>query len=217
MNCFLIVFAREPRKDMVKTRLRKHLSPGQCLGLYKAFLKDTLNLAKSIACDERVLAYESSGKPSYLKKIARGFRFYKQEGKDLGEKMYNAFKFARKNKADRTVIIGSDSPTLPAGFIEAAFRELDRSDIILGPSCDGGVYLIGLKRPCRGLFKDVTWGSGEVLAESIGNARNLKKKTALLERWYDIDDSVSLNRLKRDLKEEKNGSIAVWTRRFLKI
>lgn len=213
----LIIFAKEPVKNKAKTRLSAHLSGPQRLRLYKAFLKDTLDMVKDIQCDQKIIAYDADTKdPRYLRGIAPSFAFYRQEGKDLGRKMHNAFKFAARNRASKIVIIGSDSPTLPAGYIEKAFQKLDRNDIIVGPSRDGGYYLIGLKKPCQGLFRGIKWSSDEVLEETLKSAKGLKKKMALLNKWYDIDKSEDLDYLKRDLKK-KDKDIARWTRRFLKM
>lgn len=215
MKRFLIVFAKEPENGKVKTRLRKYFSDAQLLNLYKAFLKDTLNIAKKVHCEEKVLAFHSTKSPDYLKKIAKRFKFYKQTGKNLGERMHNAFVCARENKAEKTVIIGSDSPNLPGRFIEETFRKLDLYDIVLGPSDDGGYYLIGLKEPCSGMFRGIKWSSDKVLKQTLIAAKKYKKKLAMLQMWYDIDDLESLTKLIGDPRKNKNTDVAKWTMRIL--
>jgi len=216
MRRCLIVFAREPQKGKVKTRLRTCLSEPQCLDLYRAFLKDTISLTKNIQCESRILAYESNSKnPNYLRKIARNFKLYRQRGRDLGRRMYEAYKFAKSKKASKVVIIGSDSPTLPPSYIREAFKRLDRNDVVIGPSHDGGYYLIGLKEPCFGIFKDIKWSSNKVLKDTVKKAKDLKKRVAMLKRWYDVDGPVALNYLRRDLKKKKDIKIAKWTKRYL--
>ena len=216
MKDCLIVFAREPKVGKVKTRLQGYFSPEMCVKLYKAFLKDTLKLARTTKCLNRVLAYESSmPEPKYLKTIAPDFLFYKQDGGNLGGKMHHAFKFARRMDCNKTVIIGSDSPNLPIKCIKGAYRRLDVSDIVIGPSYDGGYYLIGLKKPCKEIFKGVKWSSKAVLEDTVKNARKIGKKVSILKKWYDVDDSAGLVRLKSDLKKEKKA--AQWTRKLLKI
>lgn len=214
-NC-LIVFAKEPKKDKVKTRLQGYLSKTQCVNLYKAFLLDTIELVNKVSCSYKILAYESYGRtPRYLKKIASRCMFYKQEGDGLGERMHNACKFVKKAGASKMVIIGSDSPALPASSIKKAFGLLSRTDVVLGPSFDGGYYLIALKSPCAGLFKDITWSSPTVFRDTIKNAQKLKKRVALLDKRYDIDDARDLFRLKKYLSKIKNRSVAGWTRKFM--
>ena len=214
MNHCLIIFAKEPQKGKVKTRLQSFLSQSQCLDLYKAFLKDTIDLAKKVKCQKRILAYASRKNPQYLRSIAKSFELYRQNGRNLGDKMHNAFKFANKNKADKTVIIGSDSPNLPIGLIKDAFTNLNKSDLVLGPSIDGGYYLIGLKKPLRKLFRDVKWSSENVLDKTIKNARDANKKVALLKVWYDIDDKESLVHLINDIKQTKS-NFAKHTKKIL--
>jgi hypothetical protein len=216
-NC-LIIFAKEPQEGKVKTRLMKYLSCRGCQDLYKAFLKDTINLAKRLQCKDKILAFEAENKdPIYLNKIASGFKFYRQQGKDLGQKMHNAFEFAKSRKASRIVLIGSDSPTLPVDYIKEAFQKLEKNDLILGPSYDGGYYLIGLKNPCLALFKGIKWGSARVFQDTIKNSKNLKKKVFSLRKWYDVDDFNSLVYLERFLKRQKDKNLAKWTRKFLRI
>ncbi len=199
---WLIVFAREPEAGSAKTRLKGALSDSRRLDLYKAFLEDTRELAGRVRCGKKVLAYDSPGKaPRYLKKVFRGFRMYGQKGSSLGEKMHNAFRFAAGRGSLKTVLIGSDSPTLPVSYIDKAFRLLGSKDLVLGPSADGGYYLIALKNPCEGLFTRVRWGSGSVRTQTLRNARALKKTVSLLPLWYDVDDPPSLKRLSLDVRK----------------
>src|SRR3989338_7787309 len=108
MKHCLIIFAREPKKGKVKTRLAGYLSETECLKLYKRFLRNAVLLARNIKCCRRIIAYDSDNQnPSFLKKIASDFGFYRQKGENLGERMFDTFKtFAITNT--KTVIIGSD-------------------------------------------------------------------------------------------------------------
>lgn len=215
MKRALIIFAKEPKKGSVKTRLN-NLSESKRLNLYKAFLKDTVHSAKQVNCQQRIIAYESRrGAPAYLKKIAPQFRFYKQKGINLGERMYRAFRQAAKTKPCKIVIIGSDSPTLPVSYIEDAFNFLDKHDLALGPSHDGGYYLIGLKKNCFRLFKGIEWSSDKVFRDTLKNARKSKKKVGVLGQWYDVDTPQALRQLKRDLKKKRYKNIAQRTRTCL--
>ncbi len=215
MKRTLIIFAKEPEKGKVKTRLKKYFSEPQLLNLYKAFLKDTSQIADKVDCEEKILAFAATKKPRYLKQVARDLKLYRQKGRDLGQRMYNAFVHTKDKRAGKTIIIGSDSPTLPAIIINRAFWKLDKCDVVLGPSIDGGYYLIGLKEPCSGLFKGVIWSSDQVLNETRKRARQLNKKVAMLDKWYDVDDSKTLARLIHDLGMKKHRHAAGWTRRFL--
>jgi len=217
MKKCLIIFAKEPKKGQVKTRLKKALSEGQCLELYKAFLKDIYMMANKVDADLRILAFEANHrKPEYLRKTFRGFSFYQQWGKDLGERMYHAFNFAKRKKATKTIIIGSDTPTLPPQYIRVAFNCLDQDDMVLGPSRDGGYYLIGLKKNHKDLYENVRWSSTKVLRETIRNAKRLRKKLFLLKPWYDIDEPKDLRRLQKELMDKRNTKSVMSTRKIFK-
>jgi len=216
MKDCLIVFAKEPEVGKVKTRLEGYLSKEQCVALYKAFLKDTLAMVKAVSRTDVVVAYQSiAASPGYLQRIGKEFIFYKQKGKDLGARMHKAFQFAEKMNYRKTVIVGTDSPNLPPQYINEAFRKLDKNDVVLGPSFDGGYYLVGLKESCIGMWKRIQWSKAAVLENTVRNAKSLNKKVYLLKRWYDIDDPSGLIRLRQDLKV--NIKSAPWTRKLLKI
>ena len=218
MKRTLIIFAKEPQLGKVKTRMSGCLSDYRCLGLCKALLRDSLNIARKVKAAKKILAYDTNKrKASYLIRVGKGFILYKQDGMDLGQKMYNAFLYAKDITSSKTIIIGSDSPTLPISYIEAAFRLLDKKDVVLGPALDGGYYLIGLTNPCYGLFKGIKWSTDTVLKETIRRARELNKSVAMLKTLHDIDEHKDLILLRSTLKKKKRKVKAIWTRRFLKI
>ncbi|MDD4954870.1 MAG: TIGR04282 family arsenosugar biosynthesis glycosyltransferase [Candidatus Omnitrophica bacterium] len=212
----LIVFAKEPQKGKVKTRLLDCLSRNDCLKLYKAFLRDTLDVARAVNCEKKIIAYEATCEPRYIKRIGKDFSFYKQEGENFGERLINAFKAARKEGSQKIVVIGADSPTILSEFIERGFNLLDDNDIILGPTRDRGFYLIGLKNSVPGLFKNIQWSTNYVLAGILKNSEFLGKKVAKLDEWYDVDDKDSLLYLSDVLKHDKNIRVARWTKKTLR-
>jgi rSAM/selenodomain-associated transferase 1 len=197
MKKCLIIFVKEPIRGNVKTRLGSHLSQLECVRLYKNFLKYAIDLARGIKCSDKIIAYDSCGKrPDYLRKIAPDFKFYMQKGRDLGERMSNAFiDFTSDNT--KTVLIGSDSPGLPKNYINKAFSELASNDLVLGPTYDGGYYLIGMKDNCEEIFRGIKWSSSAVFEETLKKAKKMKKKTAVLNTWYDIDTTEDLKYLEK--------------------
>lgn len=214
LNTCLIVFAKEPQKGRVKTRLAEHLGEDKSLSLYKALLKDTLNLVRRVKADKKILVYESfCEEPKFLRNIAGDFSFYSQEGNDLGERMHNALVYTKKLGALKSVIVGSDSPTLPPLFIEEAFNKLDKFDIVIGPTNDGGYYLVGLKDPCIELFRDVVWSSDTVLDTTVSNAQRLGKSIDILNSWYDIDTIDDFESLRQNVLKYDNDT-ASYTRDF---
>jgi rSAM/selenodomain-associated transferase 1 len=214
LDTCLIIFAKEPQKGRVKTRLAEHLGDDKSLALYKALLKDTLNLVRRVEVDKKILAYESFHEdPKFLRNIAGDFSFYNQEGHDLGERMHNAFGRTKKLGALKSIIVGSDAPTLPPSFIKEAFNKLDKFDIVIGPTNDGGYYLVGLKDPCIELFQDVVWSSDTVLDTTVSNAERLGKSIDILNSWYDIDTIDDFESLRQNVLKYNN-DIASHTRDF---
>lgn len=212
----LIVFAREPQKNKVKTRLAKELSGKKIKRLYQAFIADTLNLARTAKCSQRVLAYVSEGYPRYLRKNSSGFLFYRQQGKTLGERMMNAFAdFVDEESLCPMLIIGTDSPHLPVSLIEQAFRALKHNDMVLGPTQDGGFYLIGMRYPDGRVFKRVVWSSDSVFERTMDNAKKGNKKVKPLKLFFDIDTPDDLKNLRNYLLKTKG--VALETRRILNI
>jgi len=126
----------------------------------------------------------------FLKKIP----LISQKGSDLGEKMYNAIKWLFSKGYKKISLIGSDSPDLPLTFIIDAFDKLDSYKLIIGPSEDGGYYLIGMNKLYDSIFKDIKWGHDSVLKDTISNANAAGISYFLLPEWYDIDDLNSLDR-----------------------
>jgi glycosyltransferase A (GT-A) superfamily protein (DUF2064 family) len=132
-----------------------------------------------------------------------------QQGKDLGEKMFNAILRLHKNGYEKIVLLGADSPDLPLSFIELAFSKLDSHELIISPSEDGGYYLVGMKRTIKSLFNDIIWGSGNVLRDTITKAKNKGISCFLLQYWYDIDTLDDLNRWRLNAETNNRHKAAV--------
>ncbi len=210
MSNALVLFAKAPRLGAVKTRLHAVLSQERVRRLYVAFLNDTLAMARRVRrVKRRIIAFTPADGERLLRhsigRDARGFEFVPQHGHDLGERMRRAFETSFAAGASKTVIIGTDSPTLPARLIEQAFVALARNDLVLGPSMDGGYYLIGLRVPGSGfrvenLVQGVEWSTERVLERTVRAARRTKLRTCLLDPWYDVDDAASLKFLRTHLE-----------------
>ncbi len=194
MSSLCIIFAKEPVPGQVKTRLTPPLSPGEACRLYGAFLADVLEETARIPGLECALAYASAGAGECFRDLAPGVRQFPQEGRDLGERLVRAFAWGAAAGFQNVLIRGSDSPDLPGSLLLEARRRLASgpTQVVLGPSPDGGYYLVGLKDPQPQLFAGITWSSRAVLAETLSRARGLSLKVHLLRCWQDIDDYAGL-------------------------
>ncbi|MDP2654656.1 MAG: TIGR04282 family arsenosugar biosynthesis glycosyltransferase [Candidatus Omnitrophota bacterium] len=203
----LVIFAREPRPGQVKTRLLERLSIRQVDALYKAFVLDVCGIARNARCDTRLIFYAGApGRPFFLGRFRKDFTLRRQSGRTLGDRMASAFRFCFRRGFGRVVLIGTDCLTITARDIEKAFRNLENSDCVLGPSRDGGYYLIGLRAPVPELFRGMVWGTGEVLAKSLEKLRKEKKACALLGVKSDIDTGRDLERYQRQLPRGRTTS-----------
>lgn len=197
----LIIFAKAPRRGTVKTRLQAALPENRVRALYVAFVKDTLAMAQRVCgVGQQMIAFTPpDGEPMLRRTLgatAKNFKFVPQYGADLGERMRGAFKPSFEHGATSVVIIGTDSPSLPARLVEEAFAALARCDLVLGPSMDGGYYLIGVrnqKSETRMRFLDgIEWSTERVLEQTIAKGRSARLRVHLLPPWYDVDDAGSL-------------------------
>jgi rSAM/selenodomain-associated transferase 1 len=211
----VVVFAKAPRAGAVKTRLCPPLSPAAAARLYRCFLLDTLDRVRAVGGITPVIAYAPRRARAFFAAAQPRMRLVPQTGSDLGARMAGTFErlFARGFTA--VVMVGADSPTLPPDYLRAAVRTLGAGTVdgVLGPSDDGGYYLIGLRAPCPELFAGVPWSTGRVLAETLERGRRAGWRLGSLPGWYDVDSVEDLRRLAAELRTTRG--LAVRTRRLL--
>jgi rSAM/selenodomain-associated transferase 1 len=211
----LIVVAKRPAPGRTKTRLTPPLSPEQAAALYESFLQDTLELMRQVPGVRRAIAYLPVGARSYFAQLAPDFDLIPQTGADLGVRLDNALTHYLEHGYDHAAIMNSDGPTLPSGHLRQAFTALsDHADVVLGPSDDGGYYLIGLQRPAPRLLREVRMSTPHVTADTLALAREENLRVTLLPSWYDVDDVAALQRLRVELKSAPP-SCAAHTRAFM--
>ena len=146
----------------------------------------------------------------------QGFALIPQAGSDLGDRLHRLCAILLERGHPAAILIDSDTPTLPTSYLVDATARLqsETTDMVLGPTEDGGYYLIGLKRPCRALFDGVPWSGPAVLTETLRRASAKRLRVSTLPIWFDVDTPDDLVRLRRDLATNGNAS-APHTRRFL--
>ncbi len=194
----LIIFTREPVPGMTKTRLMPELSPEQCAELHKCFLNDiSKEMDKQDA--DLFVAY-TGGEPAFLRKaFRRAFRkdrAFEQSGADLGERMENAFRHVLGRGYDKAVLIGTDIPEIRSETIDDAFDSLDGRDIVIGPTADGGYYLIGMKEARHEAFDVRLYGVGTVFDETVASIRAAGLTVSQVRAYSDIDEPADLTELR---------------------
>jgi rSAM/selenodomain-associated transferase 1 len=196
----LLAIAKQPAPGLTKTRLTPPLNPAAAAELYEAFLRDTLDLIRSVPAAQPGVLYLPATARDYFYTLAPDCSLLLQEGDDLGARLDNAFAYCLTQRAAaKVVIMDTDSPTLPAAYLAEAFSLLDTADLVLGPCDDGGYYLIGLKRPAPRLLREVTMSTPHVVRDTLVLATALGLRPALLPPWYDVDTASELDRLAQEL------------------
>jgi hypothetical protein len=197
----LLVVAKRPAPGQTKTRLSPPLLPDQAAALYECFLRDTLELMRQTLSVQPVIAYLPPSEKAYFVELAPDFELILQDGPDLGVRLDNALTHYLQLGYKRAVIMDSDSPTLPAHYLAAAFESLEKADVVLGPCDDGGYYLIGLNCPAPRLLREVQMSTPRVVADTLALAVEEGLRVELLPTWYDVDDVAALARLITELTQ----------------
>lgn len=201
----VVVFAKPPDEGKVKTRLARDIGDAMATGLYRCFLADISAMvsdfvARSDAAVTPIVAYNRDAQHAgYAEFRRRGFRFWDQGEGDLGARMAAVSQRCFDAGARRVVIIGADSPTLSPRHLRNALEALDAHDIALGPSFDGGYYLVAMRRASPQIFKGIDWSTDQVLAQTVAACRASSLLCATLEFWYDVDTFGDLIFLKTHL------------------
>ena len=214
MNVLLVV-AKRPAPGRTKTRLTPPLSLEQAAALYECFLRDTLDLMRRVPDVSRAIAYLPVEARDYFARLAPDFDLIPQQGDDLGMRLDRALTYYLQRGYEQAVIMNSDGPTLPADHLVQAFAALaDHADVVLGPSDDGGYYLIGLKKSAQRLLREVRMSTPHVTADTLAIAREENLRVALLPPWYDVDDADALRQMAAELQLAPL-EVAQHTRSFL--
>jgi rSAM/selenodomain-associated transferase 1 len=194
----LVILTKAPQPGESKTRLVPPLSYAEAADLARALLLDQLQNIATFDGARLFIAFTPETAAGFFEGfIAQGFTCFAQRGQSLGECMSHAFEHLFASGFENIILIGSDLPTLPVKIFQQAYAELEKSavDVVLGPSADGGYYLIGMNRMITAIFDDIGWSSADVLCQTIQKLDDLGLKHELLSEWYDIDTAKDLERL----------------------
>jgi rSAM/selenodomain-associated transferase 1 len=227
-HCAIAVMAKASIPGHAKTRLVPPLTPEEAASLNTAFLRDiadNLIVASASANIAPYMAYAPAGSAAFFREVLPArVGLLETVAPTLGECLLQAATGLTDAGHEAVCLLNSDSPTLPVAYLVAAATALavpgDR--MVLGPSTDGGYYLIGLKQPHRRLFEEIDWSTERVADQTLARARELNLAVHLLPSWYDVDDLQALRLLAGELFEDCRFRVwgskptpAAWTRREL--
>lgn len=180
------IMFRIPEHGKVKKRLAAQIGHDEALKAYSSMLYETIESVSKLTDIDIYGFYK--GLASMQHSLLKKFQSMPQKGKDLGERMLNAVQWLFEKGYNKVVLIGADSPDLPAYYIKDAFLKLNSYELVIGPAEDGGYYLIGMNMPLEIILKDIKWGSNNVMKDTVSIADNEGISYFLLPQWYDIDD-----------------------------
>jgi rSAM/selenodomain-associated transferase 1 len=223
--CALVVMAKAPKPGRVKTRLSPPLTLEQTAALNVQFLRDTTENLATIPGAAGLISYTPVGDEAlFAGLLPETFALVAQRGDGFGERLLAAAEDVLAIGYGSVCLIDSDSPTVPGGAFYRAVEGLSEPGdrVVLGPSNDGGYYLIGMKRAHREPFERITWSTGSVLEQTVEQCREAGLDVVMLPTWYDVDDEATLEMLTAELIEgreplfaEMKGYEAQHTREFL--
>lgn len=200
MDRALICFTRLPVPGHTKTRLMPAFTGRQCAALHTAFLRDLSHTFSQVAADLYV-AYAPAGDPAPLRAIFPGARgMFPQEGEGLGQRMARALDRVLSLSYGSCVLVGADLPTLSPAHLAGAFSALEGADVTLGPTPDGGYYLVGLKAPCPALFTGQRYGTGSVYADAQRALALAGRSFAHAPPCDDVDTPEDVGALWREIR-----------------
>jgi uncharacterized protein len=195
----LVVMAKAPKPGMVKTRLAQYLPPSAVTALYRCLLDDTIALAQSLGSVNVAIMCPASDIDDLERVVGNSIRVVPQTGEGLAAGLTSVFAhFAVAGQ--RIVAFNSDSPHLPASVLQSAFEALATCDVVVGPTHDGGYYLVGAKAPHPGLFNGDGMGTSNALETLLQRVRALGLSVCLADPFYDIDVASDLIRLDAELR-----------------
>ena len=190
--------AKAPKPGMVKTRLADSLPSEAVLALYRCFLEDTLRLAKSLMNVEVAVMCPEQDREE-LAQFLRGVEVVAQKGGGLAAGLTSAFRHFTA-KGQQVIAFNSDSPHLAPSVLEGAFEILAATDVVIGPTFDGGYYLVGAKVAHPSLFEGDGMGTQSALERLLMRTKSLGLSTGFTETFYDVDVAGDLVRLARELR-----------------
>lgn len=199
----ILLFAKYPEAGRCKTRLAAAIGDEAALTVYSALLEHTLAVMRSLP-DRKVLYVDPPERTEDAHRWAPGMDLYlpQSEG-DLGARLSAAMDDRLAAGAHRILFLGSDCPQISIDSIVSSFRALDEKDIVLGPTEDGGYYLLGLKSSHPFLFQDIPWSSERVLEKTLNILNSRSLSYILLDTFSDVDTLQDYDRV-RHLEPLKN-------------
>jgi rSAM/selenodomain-associated transferase 1 len=199
-DCVLVIMAKAPRLGEVKTRLTPSLSPTAVTAFYRCLLEDTLTLARTLTDVEVAIMCPDSDVNELARLAGNETSVIAQKGEGLAAGLTSVFAHFAEDHPRPVIAFNSDSPHLPRSVLHDAFETLAAPDVVVGPTHDGGYYLVGAKASHPTLFARDGMGTSSALERLLSRARALELSVGFADPFYDIDVADDLTRMAKDLR-----------------
>jgi len=199
------IFAKYWEPGRVKTRLAASIGAEHAASIYAASLRTLLERFGRFPAHRRLLITPPDKQAEFIEIASARWTVGAQSDGDLGQRMESYFAGAFRDGQRRTVLIGSDSPTLPLEYIETAFDLLQHHRVVLGPADDGGYYLVGASEQVPPIFSRMHWSTASVWERTVERLESHSISWTSLPPWYDVDDEASLHRLMSEIQQAAPG------------
>lgn len=211
----LLLLVKDPAHGPVKTRLARAIGQDTARALYENFIHDMISRLEREAFSFFICVHPENALAGLKTLFGQHLHYLAQRGDNLGRRMENCLRDAFSRGFQRAILVGSDIPDLPGEIVTDAFRFLNTFDCVIGPSIDGGYYLIGFRIDSllSEAFSGIRWGTETVLEETIEILARYHLTTHLLKTWRDID---TVDDLKRFLVQNRNTSLCPRTMAYLR-
>ena len=200
LNRTLVIMAKAPRPGSVKTRLTGNLPLEAVTDLYRCLLNDTVALAQTLDHVEIAIMCPGPDVEDLSRAVAKTVPIVAQAGQGLAAGLASVFKHFATPGRQQVIAFNSDSPHLPVSVLQAAFDVLETCDLVVGPTHDGGYYLVGARASHPGLFSSAGMGTATALEALLVRARELGLSVQLTDPFYDIDVAADLTQLADELE-----------------
>jgi rSAM/selenodomain-associated transferase 1 len=202
----VIIVTKQPQPGKVKTRLCPPLSPENAAALSEAFLRDTIDTVSRVSECDLIIGYSPLASIDWFRDLIPCVLLIPQGDGNLGERMRRLAGDVFERGYDQVFLIGTDTPHLNAERLEEAFALLTPNGVVLGPSEDGGYYLLGLSKPNPALFENIDWSTDQVFSQTKERAAACRLSVKLLPKERDIDTPKDLAWLKDSIHHFLNAA-----------
>ncbi len=213
MDQRLIIFLKYPEEGKVKTRLASSIGAHEATCVYKKLAEDTVSQVRPLAgrFADIVIAYDPPEREAEIKEWIPGpFKYVAQEGKNLGERLKKVVNASFFDGTERVIVIGSDCPGLDSLTVNRAFWSLLKKDVAIGPSEDGGYYLIGFNQARHtALLDDIPWSTSQVLQHTLDKAEKMSVSAELLSEKFDVDTADDLKRMSQAIHDHSCDALKI--------